>query len=85
MKYDIKYNTYDDLTVEECFTNADKLKKYQEKENLTSEELQEYLLTIPGYLWTQFRVITWDDENLDASGIPELISSKNAVEWIYED
>ncbi len=83
MKYDIKYNTYNDLSVDECFTNADKLKKYPEKENLTREELEEYLVTIPEHLWTQFRITTWDDENIDERGVPELISSQNAVEWVY--
>ena len=85
MKYDIKYNTFDDLPVEECFTNASKLKKYPEKENLSQKELEEYLVTIPGHLWTQFRVITWNDENINEYGVPELVSSQNAVEWIYND
>ncbi|MFQ5965661.1 MAG: hypothetical protein ACE5KZ_15410 [Candidatus Scalinduaceae bacterium] len=49
MKYDIDYNIPDDKALEECFTNADKLRQYLPNapiEGLTESELDSILQKI---------------------------------------
>jgi len=84
--YDVDYNLIDGHTLDECFTNADELRKFtMPRKNLNLSQVNELLHEIPGSLWWQFLICEYDNSVIDAYGCPELIGSINLAEWVYNE